>query len=210
MKLYIYEHCPYCTKARIIFALKNIPVEIIILQNDDEATPINMVGSKQVPILEIKNGEYMKESLDIVKYIDNLEDDPILSEEKNPNLHSLLVELKDFLYPLTMPRWAKAQFSEFSTQKALEYFINKKEYQIGDFATHIKNTDFYLDQVKPILSKIAKLIHSEKSVNKELSYDDIELFAVLRALSIVRKLEFPNIMANYLGYFSGKTNVNLS
>ncbi|HCS3144438.1 TPA: glutaredoxin, partial [Shigella flexneri] len=26
MKLYIYDHCPYCLKARMIFGLKNIPV----------------------------------------------------------------------------------------------------------------------------------------------------------------------------------------
>ncbi|EPT9973233.1 glutaredoxin, partial [Escherichia coli] len=25
MKLYIYDHCPYCLKARMIFGLKNIP-----------------------------------------------------------------------------------------------------------------------------------------------------------------------------------------
>ncbi|MDN5160564.1 glutaredoxin, partial [Escherichia coli] len=24
MKLYIYDHCPYCLKARMIFGLKNI------------------------------------------------------------------------------------------------------------------------------------------------------------------------------------------
>ncbi|MDU1427151.1 MAG: glutaredoxin, partial [Klebsiella michiganensis] len=27
MKLYIYDHCPFCLKARMIFGLKNIPVE---------------------------------------------------------------------------------------------------------------------------------------------------------------------------------------
>ncbi|SUG28943.1 glutaredoxin [Salmonella enterica subsp. arizonae] len=39
MKLYIYDHCPFCVKARMIFGLKNIPVELNVLQNDDEATP---------------------------------------------------------------------------------------------------------------------------------------------------------------------------
>ncbi|POU69340.1 glutaredoxin, partial [Pantoea sp. PSNIH4] len=27
MKLYIYDHCPFCVKARMIFGLKNLPVE---------------------------------------------------------------------------------------------------------------------------------------------------------------------------------------
>ncbi len=36
VKLYIYDHCPFCVKARMIFGLKNIPVELNVLQNDDE------------------------------------------------------------------------------------------------------------------------------------------------------------------------------
>ena len=50
MKLYIYDHCPYCLKARMIFGLKNIPVELHVLLNDDAETPTRMVGQKQVPI----------------------------------------------------------------------------------------------------------------------------------------------------------------
>ncbi|EQC2584863.1 glutathione S-transferase N-terminal domain-containing protein, partial [Shigella sonnei] len=38
MKLYIYDHCPYCLKARMIFGLKNIPVELHVLLNDDAET----------------------------------------------------------------------------------------------------------------------------------------------------------------------------
>lgn len=52
MKLYIYDHCPFCVKARMIFGLKNIPVELNVLQNDDEATPTRMIGQKMVPILQ--------------------------------------------------------------------------------------------------------------------------------------------------------------
>jgi glutaredoxin 2 len=44
VKLYIYDHCPFCVKARMIFGLKNIPVELNVLLNDDEATPTRMIG----------------------------------------------------------------------------------------------------------------------------------------------------------------------
>ena len=36
MKLYIYDHCPFCVKARMIFGLKNKPVELVVMLNDDE------------------------------------------------------------------------------------------------------------------------------------------------------------------------------
>ena len=70
MKLYIYDHCPFCVRARMIFGLRDVAVEEVVLANDDEATPIGMIGSKQVPILQKEDGSFMGESLDIVRYID--------------------------------------------------------------------------------------------------------------------------------------------
>lgn len=39
MKLYIYDHCPFCVRARMIFGLRGVAVQQIFLQNDDEAPP---------------------------------------------------------------------------------------------------------------------------------------------------------------------------
>ena len=50
----------------MIFGLKNLPVELVVLANDDEATPIGLVGKKVVPILVKEDGTAMPESLDIV------------------------------------------------------------------------------------------------------------------------------------------------
>ena len=52
MKLYIYDHCPFCVKARMIFGLKNLPVELIVMLNDDEETPKRLIGQKIAPILQ--------------------------------------------------------------------------------------------------------------------------------------------------------------
>ena len=70
MKLYVYDHCPYCVRARMIFGLKNLAFEKIVLLNDDESTPVGLIGKKVVPILIKENGEVMPESLDIVKDVD--------------------------------------------------------------------------------------------------------------------------------------------
>ena len=61
MKLYVYDHCPFCVRARMIFGLKNLPVELVVLANDDEATPIGLVGKKVVPILVKEDGTAMPE-----------------------------------------------------------------------------------------------------------------------------------------------------
>ena len=46
MKLYIYDHCPFCVRCRMIFGLRDVAVEEVVLANDDETTPIGMIGSK--------------------------------------------------------------------------------------------------------------------------------------------------------------------
>lgn len=90
MKLYIYDHCPFCVKARMIFGLKNIPVELNVLQNDDEATPTRMIGQKMVPILQKDDSRYLPESMDIVHYVDNLDGKPLLTGKRNPAIEEWL------------------------------------------------------------------------------------------------------------------------
>ena len=46
MKLFIYDHCPFCVKARMIFGLKRLPIRLVTLLNDDETTPFNLIGQK--------------------------------------------------------------------------------------------------------------------------------------------------------------------
>ena len=58
MILFHYDHCPYCVKARMIFGLKNLSFEEKVLPNDDEKTPIEMIGQKMVPILKKENGSF--------------------------------------------------------------------------------------------------------------------------------------------------------
>lgn len=52
MKLYIYNHCPLCVKAHLIFGLNNIHIELNVSQNDNEATSTQMIGQKMVLILQ--------------------------------------------------------------------------------------------------------------------------------------------------------------
>ena len=66
MKLYIYDHCPFCVKARMIFGLKNLPVELVVMLNDDEETPQRLIGQKMAPVLQKKDGSAMPESMEIV------------------------------------------------------------------------------------------------------------------------------------------------
>ncbi len=218
MKLYVYDHCPYCVKARAIFGLKHIPVELVTLLNDDEATPTRLIGKKLVPILVKDDGGAMPESMDIVRYIDALNGKPLLeSPGGNATLQSWLEESNAFTNPLVMPRWVEAAekkragpyLAEFATDLARRYFVKKKEAYIGPFAQHRANDAALVAQANRALEKLASLIHAETSVHAELSEDDIHLFARLRSLSIVRGLIYPAAVEAYRHAMSRRMAVPL-
>ena len=136
MKLYIYDHCPFCVRARMIYGLRDVAVEEVVLANDDEATPIGMIGSKQVPILQKEDGSFMGESLDIVRYIDQGR----LKEEVRPEVQAWLDKVGEYNNKLVQPRMVKISLPEFETDEAKKYFIDKKEKSIGNFETNLNKT----------------------------------------------------------------------
>ena len=217
MKLYIYDHCPYCVKARMIFGLKKIPVQLVTLLNDDEETPISMIGVKMVPVLEAvseKKGRiFMPESLDIIRYADK--ESPLVSSwEEDPDLSEWLDESGSLAYELAMPRWVRSGMEEFKTKSAQKYFTAKKEAMIGPFPEALAKTDGLIKEIKRSLQKLeAWLPPKEKGPffkGERLTADDFHLFAFLRALSIVKPLGFPPKTARYMKRLSGLSAVPLN
>ena len=42
-RIYVYDHCPFCVRVRLVLGLKNIKHNIIYLANDDVETPTRLV-----------------------------------------------------------------------------------------------------------------------------------------------------------------------
>lgn len=209
MKLYIYDHCPFCVRARMILGIKGIDAEQIILQNDDEDTPIGMIGAKQVPILQKQDGSYMGESLDIVRYIAELSNESRLKEEIRTEIQTWLDKVNSYSSKLIHPRTVLIDLPEFSTQKAIDYFVHKKEQNIGSFQTNLEKTNEYLQQIHQDLATLADLIQSEQALNKEISMEDIHVFPILRNLTIVKDIVFPEKVENYIKNMSNLTGISL-
>ncbi|NHN87522.1 glutaredoxin 2 [Acetobacter conturbans] len=193
--LYVYEHCPFCVKARMIFGLKDIPVEIRYLLNDDEAGPIRMIGRKLLPILE-EDGKFMGESMDIVAHIDNIGKNR-LSETVSPPISDWLSAAGPILYKLMLPRVACAPFPEFATTAARAYFVRKKEPSCGQFATLLEDGSDFVAALNTHLQTLAPLIRSVEAVNGTLSTDDIHLFATLHSMSIIKGVIYPPEVEHY-------------
>ncbi|HCB2602326.1 TPA: glutaredoxin 2 [Citrobacter koseri] len=209
MKLYIYDHCPFCIKARMIFGLKNIPVELNVLANDDDATPTRMIGKKMVPILQKDDSRYLPESMDIVHYVDNLDGKPLLIGKQNPAIDEWLRKVNGYANRLLLPRFAKSAFDEFSTPSARKYFTEKKEAMIGDFGENLAHSSGLIKNISDDLRALDKLIVQPNAVNGELSEDDIHLFPLLRNLTLVAGINWPTRVADYRDNMAKQTQINL-
>ncbi|MBK4716359.1 MULTISPECIES: glutaredoxin 2 [Tenebrionibacter/Tenebrionicola group] len=209
MKLYIYEHCPFCVKARMIFGLKNIPVELNVLLNNDEETPVSMVGEKIVPILQKDDSRFMSESMDIVRYVDNLNGEPLLTGPRNSALEAWLRKVNGYVNRLLLPRIARAPFDEFATAQARQYFISKKEAAIGSFTDNLAHSAGLIKNISDDLRALDKLIEQPNAVNGDLSEDDIHLFPLLRSLTLVAGVAYPSRVADYRDNMAKQTQVNL-
>jgi glutaredoxin 2 len=197
MKLFIYDHCPFCVKARMIFGLKNLPVRLVTLLSDDEITPISMIGKKMAPILQKDDGSYLPESMDIVHYVDNLDGKPLLTGKTNPAITAWLQHTATYVNKLLLPRFANADFEEFATDNARRYFSDKKQAASGDFAVLLADSADLIAQLEEDLATLSPLIQSTEAVNGTLSEDDIHLFPVLRSLSIVAGVALPDNVEAY-------------
>ncbi|QJT80213.1 glutaredoxin 2 [Kosakonia sp. MUSA4] len=209
MKLYIYDHCPFCVKARMIFGLKNLPVELNILLSDDEATPTKMIGQKMAPILQKDDSRYLPESMDIVHYVDKLDGKPLLTGKRNPKLEEWLRKVNGYVNKLLIPRFAKSAFDEFSTPQARASFVAKKEAAIGSFDEHLAHSAGLVKNISDDLRALDKLIVKPNAVNGELSEDDIHLFPLLRNLTLVAGINWPSRVADYRDNMAKQTQVNL-
>ena len=212
MKLYIYDHCPFCVRARIIFGLRNVPVEEIILLNNDEATPIRLIGAKQVPILQKPDGSHMGESLDIVRYIDELAGQTRLDETIRPAVQAWFDQVNKYYNHLVMPRDVRLEppLPEFATAEAIAYFVQKKEQNIGSFEQNLAETHTYLERIHLALPELAALLGEQPYLNGSApGMEDIIIFPVLRNLTLVKGIAFPAKLQAYIERLSAESKVPL-
>ncbi|MDI2089786.1 glutaredoxin 2 [Commensalibacter oyaizuii] len=191
MKLYIYEHCPFCVMAKMIFVLKNYPVELIYLLYDDVQTPMQMVGRKLLPILGYNSNSFMPESQDIIKYIDHKVDHPRVISPVDSAISQWVNNLQRFIYRLTYPRWIKAPFPEFATDSAKKYFLQTKDPSGKGFVSDLADPALLQRAQKAVdILDDLLVIYPLLDYKRDLSISDFTLFAQLHSLSIVKGLTY--------------------
>lgn len=204
MKLYIYEHCPFCVRARMAFGLKGVPVQISVILEGDAETPVRLIGKKMVPILEKPDGSHMGESLDIVRYVDHL-GKPIFDGASDPRIDAWIKSAWPIALKLIIPRFTKGDFAELATVEARESYRVREEKAFGDLDALMAATPALIREITVELEALAGLLADRSTID----LSDILLWPILRSLTIVRGLVFPAVVQAYLVDLEDKTGVPL-
>lgn len=211
MKLYVYDHCPFCTRARMAAALRGVATELVYLPNDDEDTPIRLIGAKQLPILQKEDGSHMGESLDIVRYFYR-QDSSALDEAVRPEIQAWVDAFGDWGYHLIMPRDVQLGLPEFAAESSVAYFKGKKEAWLeASFEQLLQETPRYLAQAQEALHALNGLIapNADYVNGTHLSMEDILVFPLLRNLSMVKGATYPDNVAHYVRAMSQAAKIPL-
>ena len=213
MKIYLYHHCPYCIKVRLVADLSNLDYQMITLASDDEKAHIDRIGSKQVPFLEKDDGTFIKESDEICKFIAKTQNFEIAESTIDSFVKDCIVELAPDYRKIVYPRIPHHPRNEcdFPTQSAKEYFINKKTQYIGDFDVLLRNPPYdSIRAINQILAKIDPLIKTPFINGEKFSWDDINILSIFFILTMARDLlEIPTNITNYIKNIEAKTNIEL-
>ena len=211
MKLYVYDHCPFCTRARMAAALRGVATELVYLPNDDEDTPIRLIGAKQLPILQKEDGSHMGESLDIVRYFYR-QDSSALDEAVRSEIQAWVDAFGDWGNRLIMPRDVQLGLPEFAAESSVAYFkAKKKVFLEASFEQLLQETPRYLAQAQEALRALDGLMapNADYVNGTHLSMEDILVFPLLRNLSMVKGAAYPDNVAHYVRAMSQATQIPL-
>ena len=198
MQLYLFEHCSLCFRVRMTAALKDIPLDEVVVVDDDSKTMVDLVGRRVIPILVKDDGEPMLESMDMVDLIEGM-GEPIYVGPERSEMAELAQRLVSKTPLLTMPRYPQLGLPEFATPEGHNHYVARKEKALGSFASHLERTEDYIAEVEPVLADLDAKIQSKEAVNGTLSKDDVRILPLLRSAAIIADLAFP---ANVQSYFT--------
>lgn len=211
LSLFVYDHCPFCTRARVILGLKKVPHELAFMAHADDSTPLALAGARAAPILQLPSGKVITDSMRIVQYVDEHYGGPVILAPASgrEDLKKWVEESAHVIHALYHPRAHKAPFAELAQQESRDHFRFLQEKSNGSFEEALKRSPQLLEEANALLERLAVMFYSEHSVNRALGYDDVDLFGRLRCLTLVRGIKWPSNVREFLDYMAEAGDVPL-
>jgi glutaredoxin 2 len=217
-ELYVYDHCPFCVRVRIALGILDKKYKLVFMENDDVETPTAMVGKKIAPIWVDGDGP-MGESLDIIDKVDT--EKKIAPASGRTDLKAWQKSVQGLMRKLQRPRYVMVPLPEFMKKAGRDAFVNNHQMPPYEKAEWKGNPDFPLElkyekykeahaetsallpEANAKLLELESLIHSPEACTEGIgvSYDDIDLWARLRSLTIIKGIQIPPKVRAYLDHF---------
>ena len=143
-----------------------------------------------VPILIRDDGQPMLESMDIVRYIDDL-GEPVLTGPERPRsgYGPSRSRLRRSAHAVALPA---AHLPEFGSAAARAHYHACKRSTLGDLDELLADTKRYLGELMLDLQQIDRMLESPRAINGALSLDDVRVLPVLRSLAVVKEPRSPS------------------
>jgi glutaredoxin 2 len=196
VKLYMFEHCSLCFRVRMAASLSKQHLQEVVVLDDDTETMTGLVGKRQMPILIRDDGQAMLESMDMVRYIDQLAG-PVLIGPERPDIVVWETRVTPKAARLTQPRYPLLGLPEFDSAAALDHYHLRKRRALGDLVELRANTRSYIAELMPDLEQLDRMVETPLAINGMLSLDDVRVLPVLRSLAVVKGLRFPQRLRDY-------------
>lgn len=211
MKLYQYHHCPFCVRADMVANYKQVEHQKVYLANDDDDTCLRLVNAKMVPILEFDDGRAMPESMDIARTLDLMGNpEKIMRPATDASaVETLIASVRPHTLALLFPRDVAIGLPEFETRSARDYFRRKKEALLGcTFEQALEDTGLHKTEVENMLARLPTMVRPADH-GQQLGWDDVMIYPVLRNLTMVYGLGFPEHIRDWLQEISDLTGTSL-
>ena len=224
--LYVYDHCPFCVRVRLACGLLGVSHRLVFMGNDDVATPTAMVGKKIAPIWDDADGPMM-ESLDIIAKVDTT--NKLAPASGRTDIKAWQKSVQTLMRKLQRPRYVMVPLPEFMQKAGRDAFVSNHQmppyeksewkgnadmaidFKYSKYEEAYKESASLLPEANAKLIELEALIHSAESCTEGigLSYDDIDLWARLRSLTVIKGLVYPPKVRAYLDYFEKAGDVPL-
>jgi len=225
-ELLVYDHCPFCVRVRVALGVLCYDHKLTFMENDDVETPTGLVGKKIAPIWVDEDGPMM-ESLDIIAKVDT--QNKIAPSSGRTDLKAWQKSVQTLLRKLQRPRYVMVPLPEFMKKSGRDAFVanhqmppyEKSEWKgVADFAIEDKYakyeeafgmTDALLPELNEKLKELDELIYSPEACTEGIgfSYDDVDLWARLRSLTVIKGAAIGPKTRAYLDYFEKAGDVPL-
>ncbi|UXI00172.1 glutaredoxin 2 [Photobacterium sp. TY1-4] len=198
MKLYIYEHCPFCARVRYIAGRLGVPLDIEVLAYHDEATPTRLVGKKIVPILQLDDGRLMTESLEIIDMLIKLHLPAPAELTPSPAVLAWQRSAFPLLQKIGYPRWHHLALKEFATAQSRASWQARKESPELNFMALMTQTTTIVNELESLLEQATVLLTERDSLQPQAMLDNAILYSILRGYACEPSINWPPALHRWL------------